>query len=185
MSRIGNKVIVISSGVKVDIKGQLITIDGPKGKLTYNIHSDITVSISDGKIFVKRPTENKLHKSLHGVTRANISNMIDGVTVGFQKTLAIIGIGFKAFVENDKFTLQVGFTHPVVFNIPQGITIKVEKQTAITLSGSDKQLLGEFTAKIRAVRPPEPYKGTGIRYTNEYVRKKVGKAAITAGTGGK
>jgi len=183
MSRIGRKPIAVPEGVEVKIGSDTVEASGPLGRLTHKISPNIKVTKKDGKIFVERVSESKYYRALHGLTRSLINNLIMGVTKGFRKELVIIGMGFRAQLEGRVLVLQVGFSHPVRFPIPEGIDIKVEKQTQILVSGIDKQLVGEVAAKIRRFKPPEAYKGTGIRYIDEQVRRKVGKAAAVTGAG--
>lgn len=180
MSRIGKKPIVVPKGVKVQLKDGQIFVEGPKGKLNRLLHDRITVDLKDNQIIVKSASVTKLDKSLHGLYRALIFNMIKGVTEGYVKALEIIGVGFKAQVQGNNLNMQLGFSHPVNFSIPFGITIETPKQTQIIVKGVDKELVGEVAFEIRAIYPPEPYKGKGIRFVGEYVKKKVGKAAQTA-----
>jgi large subunit ribosomal protein L6 len=183
MSRVGEKPIIIPEGVKVRIEGNIFTVEGPKGKLTRKIPSEIKVEIKDKEIIIKRFSSEKSHKSLHGLSRSLFANMIKGVSKGFQKSLEIIGVGYKANLKGDRLVLSLGFAHPVEFPIPEGIEMKVEKGTQITISGANKGLVGEIAANLRALKPPEPYKGKGIRYKGEYIKRKVGKAAVTGPMG--
>lgn len=175
MSRIGKKPIEIPKGVKVTSEAGSIKIEGPKGVLIQGIHLRIDVSLEGNKIVVKRKSDMKLDKSLHGLTRSLISNMTKGVTEGFKKELEISGVGFKAAVQGKQLILNLGFTHPVNYSIPDGITIQAPKPTSIAVSGIDKRLVGQTAAEIRDFYRPEPYKGKGIRYAGEHVRRKVGK----------
>jgi large subunit ribosomal protein L6 len=185
MSRLGKKPIVVPAGVKVDLKpGNVVEVAGPKGRLLQTIHPDIKVEVTAETVLFKRPTDSKIHKSLHGLSRSLVQNMVAGVTTGWQKKLELEGVGYRAQLEGNKLSLQVGFTHPVVFNLPSGITAEVVKQTKITLTGSDKQVVGQLAAEIRRVQPPEPYQGKGIRYAGEHIRRKVGKAVAAAGGAG-
>jgi len=181
MSRIGNKPIAIPQEVKVEINDKSVCVQGPKGKSNLTLHNRISAHVKDGQLRVTRLTDAKLDKSLHGLSRALIFNMIQGVTQGYVKELEIQGIGYKALVQGATLTLQLGFSHPVIFQIPEGIQIEAPKHTHIIVRGIDKEKVGEITAEIRAVCPPEPYKGKGIRYKGEYVKKKVGKAQATGG----
>jgi large subunit ribosomal protein L6 len=184
MSRIGKKEIIVPQGVKVEL-GDIITVSKDKHKLTCNVPKEITVKLQDNKLIVERKGETSKEKSLHGLTQRLLSNMIEGLVKPFTKTLAIHGIGFKAQVSGKVLTLNVGYSHPVNFDIPEDIVITYEpKANNIMISGFNKSKVGETAASIRRVRPPEPYKGTGIRYLNEKVRKKAGKAAATAGAAG-
>lgn len=175
MSRIGKKPIEIPSGVKVAIDKGDIKVEGPKGKLSLTLHHRINVSLEDNKVIVKRPSDLKLDKSLHGLTRSLISNMIKGVTEGYKKELEIVGVGFKAATQGKALVMNLGFTHPINYNIPEGITIQTPKPVNIVVSGIDKRLVGQTAAQIRDFYRPEPYKGKGIRYAGEYVRRKAGK----------
>ncbi len=179
MSRIGKKPILIPGNVKVKVEGQKVTISGPKGELQKEIQPEIKIEIKNNQIFVIPQKETKQTKAFWGLTRALLFNTIKGVTEGYEKKLEIEGLGFKANVEGNDLVLQVGFTHPVKIEAPQDIKFLVEKNT-ITVSGIDKELVGQISAKIRKVRPPEPYKGKGIRYQGEVIRRKAGKKAITA-----
>jgi len=183
MSRVGEKPIILPEGVKVQIEGNIFTVEGPKGKLTKKIPSEIKVEIKEKEVLVNRPSNTKFHKSLHGLSRSLLANMIKGVSKGFQKSLEIIGVGYKANLKGDKLILSLGFSHPIEFSVPEGIEVKVEKATQITISGADKGLVGEIASDIRALKPPEPYKGKGIRYKGEYIKRKVGKAAVTGPVG--
>jgi len=175
MSRIGKKQLDVPSLVKVKIEKNTVTVEGPKGKLNFDFHHRMDVSLDANKITVKRPSDLKLDKSLHGLTRTLISNMIKGVTEGYKKELEVQGVGFKAAVQGKALNMNLGFTHPINFNIPEGITIQTPKPTSIIVSGIDKRLVGQTAAQIRDFYRPEPYKGKGIRYVGEHVRRKVGK----------
>jgi len=179
MSRIGKKPIDIPDKVKVEVKDSSVFVEGPKGKLSQNLPSSITAEVKEGKILVKRSSDLKQVKSLHGLMRTLVFNMIKGVTDGYTKELEIVGVGFKAQIQGKNLNMTLGFTHPVIFPAPEGIQITTPKQTQIVVSGIDKELVGRFASIIRDVYPPEPYKGKGIRYVGEFVRKKVGKAAAT------
>ena len=176
MSRIGKKSITIPKDVKIDIKDNCVFVEGSKGKLEFRLPYGVSVEVKDGQIFVKRLSDTKLNKSTHGLTRALIFNVIKGTTEGYTKELTIIGVGFKAQVQGNKLNMQLGFSHPVNFSIPEGIKIETPKNTQIIIRGIDKQKVGEIASEIRAVCPPEPYKGKGIRYAGEYVKKKIGKS---------
>lgn len=184
MSRIGKQIIEIPSTVEVMLDGNRIKIKGPKGELELTFESSITVTKTDTAIEVKRASDEPHDRSLHGLTRALIANMVKGVSEGFEKRLEIIGVGYRAQVSGKKLTLNLGFSHPIELEVPEGLTAEMDKEQKNTLviSGIDKQLVGQFSANIRSFRPPEPYKGKGIRYTGEYVARKAGKsaAAITA-----
>lgn len=176
MSRIGKKQIPIPKNVKVGINGSAFSVEGPKGKLIYNTPSDIKIEVKAEGIIISAGSDEKSLMPLWGLARTLINNMIIGVTSGFQKELEIIGVGFRAQVSGKKLVMQLGFSHPVEYHIPEGIVIETPKPTQIIVKGIDKQKVGEVAAEIRAIYPPEPYKGKGIRYVGEYVRKKVGKA---------
>jgi len=182
MSRIGKKPIQIPEGVEVKIEGKKIIVKGPGGELNKEFPSEIKVEVKDGRILVLPQIETKKTNALWGLTRSLIANMVKGITEGYEKKLETEGLGFRANLEGDNLVLKVGFTHPVKLKAPEGIKFLVEKNV-ITISGADKQSVGEIAAKIRRVQPPEPYKGKGIRYAGEVIRKKVGKKAVTT-TGG-
>ncbi len=179
MSRIGKKPVNIPKEVKIEVKDGSIVVEGPKGKLSKLLSSRIDIEIKEGQLLVKRSSDTKQDKSLHGLYRALISNMIKGVTEGYGKDLEIIGVGYKAQVQGQNLNMQLGFSHPVIFPIPEGIKIETPKATQIAVRGIDKELVGKVAAEIRALRPPEPYQGKGIRYLGEYIKKKVGKAQAT------
>jgi len=177
MSRIGKMPITIPKGVKVELNNNNIKISGERGTLERSFHPDMQVKIEEDKIFVSRSSENKFHRSLHGLSRTLINNMVEGVSSGFEKILEIQGVGYRAVLEGGKMVLQIGYSHPIEVDTPKGIEFEVEKQKIIKIKGIDKQLVGETAAKIRSLRKPEPYKGKGIRYIDEIVRRKVGKTA--------
>jgi large subunit ribosomal protein L6 len=177
MSRIGRKPIAIPDGVTVDIKPELISVKGPKGELDQEVSRDMKVLTSDGTLTVERPTDRGEHRALHGLTRSLIANMVEGVTQGFEKRLEIQGVGYRARLQGKALELSVGYSHPVSVTAPEGIEFEVPVPTQIVVRGIDKQLVGEVAARIRRTRPPEPYKGKGIRYEGEHVRRKVGKRA--------
>lgn len=176
MSRIGRKPITVPSGVNVTLDNSVITVKGPKGTLTREIHKDIQVSVEENVITVVRPSENKLHRSLHGTTRSIISNMVSGVTEGFSKNLELVGVGYRANKSGDKVVLNVGYSHPVEITPEAGIEFEVPSNTKIIVKGIDKERVGAYAAKIRSVREPEPYKGKGIKYEGERIIRKEGKA---------
>ncbi len=180
MSRIGKKPLTIPSGVKIEAKDGQVLVEGPKGKLSRSLSDRITIEIKDTQLFVKRVADTKIDKSLHGLYRALINNMIKGVTEGYVKELEIIGVGFRAAMQGNTLNLQLGYSHPVNFPAPEGIKIETPKVTQVVIRGIDKEKVGEVASEIRAVCPPEPYKGKGIRYSGEYVKKKVGKAQATS-----
>ncbi|WP_300409502.1 50S ribosomal protein L6 [Lagierella sp.] len=176
MSRIGLKPIEIPNGVDVKVDGgNLVHVKGPKGELNQRLDRDMTINIEDNTISISRPSDSKHHKSIHGLTRTLLANMIEGVTEGFKKTLVIEGTGYRASKSGKKLVLNLGFSHPVEIEDPEGITVEVPDAHTIVVSGIDKQLVGSFTANLRDHRKPEPYKGKGVRYSDEYVRRKVGK----------
>jgi large subunit ribosomal protein L6 len=177
MSRIGKQPITIPDGVKVDLQGERMTVTGPRGTLHQAMHPRMRVTVEDGMVSVERLSDERLDKSLHGLTRTLIANMVDGVTQGFEKRLEIQGVGYRAALQGKDIELQVGFSHPVRVPAPEGIEFEVPAPNRITVRGIDKQLVGETAATIRKIRKPEQYKGKGIRYEGEYVRKKAGKAA--------
>ena len=169
MSRIGRMPVEIPAGVEVKLNGNDMTVKGPKGTLSASFHKNMTITKDGDKIVVSRPDDQKLNRSLHGLTRALVSNMVTGVTKGFEKNLEIVGVGFRAQKQGKKLVLTLGYSHPVEMEEPQGITIEVPSPDKIVIKGVDKQLVGEVAAKIREKRPPEPYKGKGIKYANEVI----------------
>lgn len=177
MSRIGLKPIEIPQGVEIKVEGQKVTVKGPKGELSKEIHSDITIKLEDNVITVARPSDHKDHRALHGTSRTLIGNMVEGVTKGYEKSLEISGVGYRASKQGNKLVVNAGYSHPVEIDHIDGIEIDVPKNTQLTVKGIDKELVGAVAANIRAIRPPEPYKGKGIRYVGEYVRRKEGKTA--------
>lgn len=177
MSRIGNRELVIPAGVTVTAENNLITVKGPKGELKLVVSEPIVVEIKEDKVYTKRPNDNKATKQLHGTTNSLIKNMIIGVTEGYSKGLEAVGVGYRFNVNGKKVAISAGFSHPMEINVPEGLEVKQESNTEITVSGIDKQRVTEFAANIRKVREPEPYKGKGIRYKGEYVRRKEGKKA--------
>lgn len=181
MSRIGRKPVSIVKGVKIEKKDGAIKITGPKGELSARIPSTLVVDVKDDQLLITRPSDEKKMKALHGTWRALINNMMKGVTDGFQKKLEIVGVGYKAEVKGKKIQLALGYSHPILFEPPKGIKVEVPIPTNILISGIDKQLVGQVAAKLRSFRPPEPYKGKGVKYEGEYIRRKAGKAAATAG----
>ena len=177
MSRIGKKPISLPNGVEVTINGQDVTVKGPKGTLSMTVNSDMAVKVEENTLEVERPSESKTHRTIHGTTRALLNNLVVGVSEGFSKKLVMKGVGYRAQLQGNKLVLQAGYSHPVEMPVPEGLTVEVPKNTEMIISGIDKQLVGEFSANVRAVRPPEPYLGKGIRYVDEYVRRKEGKTA--------
>ncbi len=176
MSRIGKMPVEIPDGVEVTIKDHTIKVKGPKGELTRKIHEAIEVKVEDGQIVVTRPSDEKFHKSLHGLTRTLIANMVEGVTKGYERTLEIRGVGYRASKQGNKLVLNVGYSHPVEVEAPAGIEFEVPQPTQIIVRGIDKELVGEVAANVRAVRKPEPYLGKGIMYAGERIIRKAGKA---------
>jgi large subunit ribosomal protein L6 len=181
MSRVGKMPIPVPSGVTVDIKDTNVTVKGPKGELSRSIPAEMLVKVADGVMTVSRPSESKKHRAYHGLTRSILSNMVEGVSKGFEKTLEIVGVGYRAEKTGDKIILRIGYSQPVEVEPPPGITLAVEGNNRIKVSGINKEIVGEMAANIRAVRPPDSYKGKGIRYTGEVVRVKPGKAGKVVG----
>jgi large subunit ribosomal protein L6 len=177
MSRIGRKPIPVPSGVEVEIAPGRVAVKGPKGRLEERINGDMTVALEEGQIVVSRPTDRSDHRALHGLTRSLVANMVTGVTDGFERRLEIQGVGYRAALRGSALEMQLGFSHPVSVPAPDGITFEVPAPTQIVVRGISKQQVGEIAAQIRKWRPPEPYKGKGIRYEGEYVQRKVGKRA--------
>jgi large subunit ribosomal protein L6 len=177
MSRIGRAPIPIPDGVSVAIAGQKVTVTGPKGELRHTVVEPIRISQEDGTLVVTRPTDRGPHRALHGLSRTLVANMVEGVSNGFERQLDIVGVGYRAQLKGQTLELAVGFSHPVTIQPPEGIAFEVPAPTQVVVRGIDKQAVGEITAQIRGVRPPEPYKGKGIRYAGEEVRRKVGKRA--------
>ena len=175
MSRIGNKVIVLPAGVELTNNDNVVTVKGPKGELTREFSKDIEIRVEGTEVTLHRPNDSKEMKTIHGTTRANFNNMVVGVSEGFQKALELIGVGYRAQLQGSKLVLNVGYSHPVEMVAPEGVTIEVPSNTQIVVKGSNKEVVGELAAKIRGTRPPEPYKGKGVRYVGEYVRRKEGK----------
>jgi len=180
MSRIGLKPIPVPEGVKVTIKGNEVTIEGSKGKLVRSFHPDMLITLEDNTLKVSRPTDNRTHRALHGLTRTLLANMVEGVTKGFEKVLELTGVGYRAQKVDAKLSLQVGFSHPVDFEPLPGVDVVVEGTNRIRVIGIDKELVGETAARIRAIRPADAYKGKGIRYAGERLRLKPGKAGKAA-----
>ena len=175
MSRIGRMPIAIPAGVEVKMDGNTVTVKGPKGTLSRTVHQNMKVEISDAEIIVSRPDDNKENRSLHGLTRTLIANMVEGVTNGFSKELEVNGVGYRAQKQGNDLVLTIGYSHSVVMTAPEGISIDVPAPNKIIISGADKQKVGQLAAEIREKRPPEPYKGKGIKYADEVIRRKVGK----------
>ncbi len=181
MSRVGKNPIEVPAGVQAELVGNHISVSGPKGELERDVHPDMIVEIGTDEIRVKRPSESNTHKSLHGLTRTLIANMVDGVSKGFTKKLEIEGVEYRAEFKGKALVLTLGYSHPIYFEPAEGITIEVPEPKKIIVSGIDKQKVGQTAAEIRAFRPPEPYKGKGIRYAGEQVKRKAGKAAVGTG----
>ena len=177
MSRIGRKPISVPDGVSIDVKPGAVSVKGPKGELSQVVSPDMKVDQSDGTLTVERPTDRGEHRALHGLTRSLIANMVEGVTDGYEKRLEIQGVGYRARLQGKSLELSVGYSHPISVTAPEGIEFEVPVPTQIIVRGIDKQLVGEAAARIRRTRPPEPYKGKGVRYAGEHVRRKVGKRA--------
>jgi len=175
VSRIGRKPIALPPGVEIKVEDRVMTVKGPKGELSQAVPEDISIDQQDGEILVTRPSDAKRHRAMHGLTRALLANMVTGVTAGFEKKLEMVGVGYRAQMQGSKLVLNLGFSHPVEIEPPAGIDFEVPAVTRITVKGIDKQLVGNTAADIRALRKPEPYKGKGLRYENEVVRRKAGK----------
>lgn len=180
MSRVGRKPIPIPKGVTVAVEGQAVRVEGPKGKLSRVVPAALTVSLQDSWLLVQRSSDHRTVRALHGLTRALLANMVQGVTEGFEKKLEIVGIGYRAQLQGKALQLALGYSHPVIFPLPEGIQAEMDKQTSVTIRGADKELVGQTAAKLRALRKPDPYKGKGIRYVGEMIRRKVGKKAAAA-----
>ncbi len=178
MSRIGKAPIQVPSGVDVAISGQKVTVKGPKGQLEREFHERVTISQEDGVLTVQRSDDERQSRAVHGLSRALLANMVTGVSAGYTKELAIVGVGYRAALKGSSLDLQLGFSHPVSFDAPTGITFEVPEPTKIIVSGIDKEAVGQVASEIRSLRPPEPYKGKGIRYATEQVRRKAGKAGV-------
>jgi large subunit ribosomal protein L6 len=177
MSRIGRMPIPVPQGVTVDVQKNTVRVKGPKGEMVRTFDPDMQIELEDNTVFVRRPTDQRRHRALHGLTRALLNNMVTGVSQGFVRRLQIEGVGYRAELQGENLVLNVGYSHPVIIEPPDGISFEVEKgYRSLSVLGTDKELVGEMAARIRRVRPPEPYKGKGIRYEGEYVRRKAGKA---------
>jgi large subunit ribosomal protein L6 len=177
MSRIGRKPIEIPDGVEIDVKPGAVSVKGPKGELSQGLNRDMKVAVDDGTLTVTRPTDRGEHRALHGLTRSLIANMVEGVTDGFERRLEIQGVGYRANLRGKNLEMSLGYSHPVSIEAPEGIEFEVPQPTEVVVRGIDKQLVGEIAARIRKSRPPEPYKGKGVRYAGEHVARKVGKRA--------
>ena len=181
MSRIGRLPVAVPAGVSVTIDGPSITVNGPRGTLHRDLHPDMLVAQEDGKLVVTRPDEDKFHRELHGLTRTLVANMVEGVTNGYRKPLEITGVGYRAQKIGNKLQLNLGYSHPIEIEAPTGITFEVENPTHLAVLGIDKELVGQIAAKVRSMRKPEPYKGKGVRYAGEVIRRKAGKAGKIGG----
>jgi large subunit ribosomal protein L6 len=175
MSRIGKVPIQIPDAVKVEIQDHTVTVRGPKGSLNLRVHPSVEVAVKDQQVLCRRGSDEKPHKALHGLTRTLIANMVEGVTRGFERKLELVGVGYRAAVQGQNLNIALGYSHPVIYPVPPGIKIEVKDQTQITVSGTDKQQVGAVAAKLRSFRPPEPYKGKGVKYAEERIRRKAGK----------
>ena len=176
MSRIGKLPIPVPDGVTIDVHGQTVTVQGPKGSLTLTAHPAIQVQVEDRRVLCRRSSDEKAHRALHGLTRSLVRNMVDGVVKGFERRLELVGVGYRASLLGPNLNLALGFSHPIIYPVPKGIKVEVKDQTQVVVSGIDKQLVGAVAAKIRSFRPPEPYKGKGVKYAEERIRRKAGKA---------
>jgi len=183
MSRVGKEPIVLPDGVQVQLEDRHITVTGPKGELSHEIPEQISLLQEEGQIRVERPTDQPQDRSLHGLTRSLVANMVTGVTDGYTRILELVGVGYRAELKGQHLILNVGYSHPVLVKAPEGITFEIGQDGSIVVSGIDKYMVGQVAANIRDVRPPEPYKGKGIRYRGEYVRRKAGKTGAAAGIG--
>ncbi|HEX8318400.1 50S ribosomal protein L6 [Longimicrobium sp.] len=176
MSRIGRRPIPVPAGVDVTIDGNTVSVKGPRGELSRTLHSDVIVRRQDGEILVERPSDEPRFRALHGLSRTLVANMIDGVTTGFTKTLEIVGVGYRAETKPFGLTLSLGYSHPIEYKAPEGITLRAATPTVVEVSGTNKEVVGQVAAEIRSLRPPEPYKGKGVKYQGEVIRRKAGKA---------
>ena len=179
MSRIGKLPVAIPGGVTVDYSEPVLKVKGPKGELTLDVHPAMTIDVGEGEVVVRRPSDGRTHRSLHGLTRALIANMVHGVTTGYSKTLEIVGVGYRAQKKGRELVLSLGFSHTIDYPEPEGITLECPRQDIVVVHGIDKQKVGQVAAEIRSFRPPEPYKGKGVRYQGEQIRRKVGKTAAS------
>ncbi len=179
MSRIGKLPVAIPGGVTVDYSEPVLKVKGPRGELTLDVHPAMTVHVGEGEVVVRRPSDGRTHRSLHGLTRALIANMVHGVTAGYSKTLEIVGVGYRAQKKGRELVLSLGYSHTIDYPEPEGITLECPRQDVVVVQGIDKQKVGQVAAEIRSFRPPEPYKGKGVRYQGEQIRRKVGKTAAS------
>jgi len=177
VSRVGKKPISVPDGVEVTVKGNVVTVKGPKGELRREVNPAIKIEFKNGEVTVARPNDSKPYRALHGLYRSLLANMVVGVTKAFVKKLEIVGVGYKGEMKNNRLTMQLGYSHPIVFVPPEGVEIVTEGGTSLSVSGIDKELVGQVAAKIRSFRPPEPYKGKGVKYADEQIRRKAGKTA--------
>jgi large subunit ribosomal protein L6 len=178
LSRIGKMPIPIPQGTEVKIDGSVVTVKGPRGELEQELHPDMIIEMEEGMLLVKRPSDSKEHRSLHGLTRSLLANMVEGVTSGFEKNLEIHGVGYRAVAKDQDIELSLGFSHPVLVKAPEGVEFEVVTPTRLRIKGTDKQKVGQIAAKIRELRKPDPYKGKGVRYAGEHIRRKAGKSAV-------
>ena len=176
MSRIGKRPIAIPAGVEVTLDGNDVRVKGPRGELSRRLHRDVIVRRENGEIVVERPSDQPEHRSLHGLSRTLVANMVEGVTTGFTKVLEIVGVGYRAETKPFGLTLALGYSHPIDYRAPEGITLRAVNPTTVEVSGTDKEVVGQVAAEIRSLRPPEPYKGKGVKYQGEVIRRKAGKA---------
>lgn len=176
MSRIGKKPVPLPKGVTASVEGQTVKVKGPRGELSRTLHADMAVSLADGALTVARPSDENAHKALHGLSRTLLANMVEGVTAGFRKQLEIVGVGYKAEARPYGLQLALGFSHAVEFRAPKGIKLSAPQPTQIVIEGADKEMVGQVAAELRSLRPPEPYKGKGVKYAGEQIRRKAGKA---------
>ena len=182
MSRIGRKPIPVPQGIRITLEGQHVKVEGPKGTLVHSVPGVLTTSLKDGQLHVARTVDQRNVRALHGLTRSLLANMVKGVSEGFERKLEIVGIGYRAQLQGKNLQLMLGYSHPVVFPLPEGIQADVDRQVLITLKGADKALLGQTAARLRSLRKPDPYKGKGVKYAEEVIRRKVGKKAGAAAT---
>ncbi|HEV3052128.1 MAG TPA: 50S ribosomal protein L6 [Longimicrobium sp.] len=176
MSRIGRRPISVPAGVDVQLDGQTVRVKGPRGELQRTLHADVIVRRENGEILVERPSDVQRHKALHGLSRTLVANMVEGVTTGFTKVLEIVGVGYRAETKPFGLTLQLGYSHPIEYKAPEGISLRAVSPTVVEVSGTNKEVVGQVAAEIRSLRPPEPYKGKGVKYQGEVIRRKAGKA---------
>jgi len=176
MSRIGRRPIPVPAGVQIDIDGNTVRVKGPKGELVRTLHRDVAVRREGDDVLVERPSDEPTHRALHGLSRTLVANMVEGVTTGFTKTLEIVGVGYRAETKPFGLTLALGYSHPIDYKAPEGITLRAVTPTTVEVSGTDKEVVGQVAAEIRSLRPPEPYKGKGVKYQGEVIRRKAGKA---------